>query len=446
MAWSDYPHLYARIFGAPLAVSVVPLKAMVEGLRARVEHGSTQLEASTRKPSALTIVDHDRKAAVPSSVRVAVIPMRGALAHRGGMDAACNEIRGYDALSAELRGAIADDAIDGVLLDVDSPGGEVAGLPELAAEVMAARGKKPIFAVVNTIAASAAYWLAASADKVFVSPSGQVGSIGIVVLHVDQSAKDKADGLSYTFVHAGENKLDGHPHAPLADAAKAKVQERVDAIYGQFVDHVAKARGIDASAVLATKADVLGPDKAKAAGLVDAIGTYDEAMNALAAEVVARNGGVGMDAKAILAENEKLKIEQAQAQAKIAALELAQKTGAEAVAKAKAEAITAKVEALKKRAVPNAVSESDLTNVRALYEGGHDAMADRMGDLLVSGSGSTTQGGKLFSLAGGSPADSHKATVAHQANQLRAAGWHVETNAEGTEITKKTPPQKVGGR
>lgn len=444
MAWSDYPHLYARIFGAPLAVAVVPLKAMVEGLRARVEADarrdgpSERASVSMRATSVVTATEQ-----APVEARIAVIPVTGTLAHRAGFDANCTPIRGYDAISRDLREALADSSIDAILLDVDSPGGEVAGLPELANELMAARGVKPIHAVANTVAASAAYWLASAADRVTASPSAQVGSIGIVALHVDQSEKDKAEGLTYTFVHAGERKVEGHPHAPLSDDARKNVQARVDALYGTFVDHVAKARGLEPSAVIGTKAAVLSAQEAKASGLVDAVGTYDEALRALADDVVGRAiGGTDVDAKAMQAKIAELESEKAKASAKIAELEAAQKAAADVAAKARAATIDAAILALKKRAEPNALAEDDVVQVRALYEAGNEKLAARMGDLLVSRASSTpgASGGTFTSLAEGTPQSTVKATVAHQAAQLRAAGWSVETNAEGTEITKKTPP------
>lgn len=385
-----YPHLAARIFGRPLAVAPGYLSVALEGIGARLLGGeklpepagmrAEKVARQGRHKAQLGALD---SAAQGSNVRLAVIPVHGAMSMRGGMDAASNELRSYDSIRRDLRSALADSAVGGVLLDVDSPGGEVAGLPELAAEILAARGSKPIFALANTDACSAAYWLASSADRVFVTPSGSVGSIGVVAAHVDQSARDAQSGVKWTFVHAGAKKVDGHSHAPLAPAVHAEVQGEVDRLYGEFVSHVASARGLDASIVRQTEAGVMSAAEALRVGLVDQVGTFDDAIRALATEAGKQNNsgrasarGARMDGEnmsqevaAILAkrdeENAALKARLEAAEATLASVKKAED---ERVAKANGDAI----EKLKKDACAagSPVPEADLAKVRSAFERG----------------------------------------------------------------------------
>lgn len=147
-------------------------------------------------------------------------------------------------IAAALHEGLADPEVNRIVLDIDSPGGSVDGVPELAAEIHAARAKKPITAMVDTVAASAAYWLASQANEIIVAPSGQVGSIGVFGLHLDRSRQLEAEGITPTFIHAGKYKVEENPLQPLSDEAKASIQERIDAFYSMFIRDVAKGRGV----------------------------------------------------------------------------------------------------------------------------------------------------------------------------------------------------------
>lgn len=387
-----YPHLAARIFGRPLAVAPGYLSVALEGIGPRLLDGERLPEPAGMR--ALKVARTSRhaeqigplsSAATRTGTRLAVIPLHGALSRRGGMDAASNELRSYDSVRQDLRSALADESVGGVLLDVDSPGGEVAGLPELAAEILAARGSKPVYALANTDACSAAYWLASGAERVFVTPSGSVGSIGVVAAHVDQSARDAQSGVRWTFVHAGAKKVDGHSHAPLTPSVHAEIQAEVDRLHGEFVAHVASARGLDAARVRGTEAAVMSADEALRAGLVDQVGTFDDAVNALAARVAqgptnstkrANARGVRMDGENLSPEVAALLAKRdadnaalsARLEAAEATLSAFKKAEDERTAKAQAEAI----ESLKRDACAagSPVAESDLDKVRAAFARG----------------------------------------------------------------------------
>lgn len=189
-----------------------------------------------------------------------------------------------EALASEIRSAVADPNVSSILLDVDSPGGEVFGVSEAANAIRALRGVKPIVAVANPIMASAAYWLASQADEVVAAPSSLVGSIGAFAVHVDESALLTNEGLKVTPVSYGRMKVAGASFAPLSDEAKNSMQTRVD-YYGKLMEgDIGRGRKLSAAAVHAQygEGDIFTPPEAKQRGLVDRIATLEEVASSLA--------------------------------------------------------------------------------------------------------------------------------------------------------------------
>jgi signal peptide peptidase SppA len=228
-------------------------------------------------------------AAAPASRSVgstAVIPIFGALAHRMGMFSEFSGGTSYTAVRAALRGALTDTNVSSILLEIDSPGGNVDGLPELADEIYAARGQKPIGAIANTLSASAAYWLGSQVDDFAVTPSGVVGSVGVYMMHIDESQMNEKVGLAITYISAGEHKTEGNPDEPLSEDARGYLQSQVDAIYGQFIAAVARGRGAAKKAVRETygQGRVLMAEPALKVGMVDRIATLDEMVSRMASK------------------------------------------------------------------------------------------------------------------------------------------------------------------
>lgn len=181
---------------------------------------------------------------------VAVLPLKGMLRPAGG---GLFELLfgggGLPAFRDAFPAAVANDDVAGILIDVDSPGGSTDLIPETAAMVRDARGSKPIVAIANTIAASAAYWIAAQADELVVTPSGEVGAIGVFAMHEDISAALEREGVNVSLISAGRFKTEGNPFEPLSDEARTAIQSSVDDFYSMFVNDVAKARDVKASDV-----------------------------------------------------------------------------------------------------------------------------------------------------------------------------------------------------
>lgn len=185
-----------------------------------------------------------------------------------------------------FRTMAADPNVSAIVLDVDSPGGSVALVPETAAMIRAAsKPERPIVAVANSLAASAAYWIASAADELVVTPSGMVGSIGVYTVHQDLSEQLTQRGVRMTMISAGPRKVEGNPFEPLGAEARAALEERVVSAYQMFTADVAKHRGVPVSVVRADpeKAErhfgggrSYGAARAVELGMADRVATLDD--------------------------------------------------------------------------------------------------------------------------------------------------------------------------
>jgi signal peptide peptidase SppA len=149
----------------------------------------------------------------------------------------------YSAIRASVRRALADPSVRTIDLIVDSPGGSVLGLPETADVIFQANKVKPVNARIVGIAASAAYWLAAQASTITLTPSGEVGSVGVLDLHADISGALEKEGVKLTAIVAGPHKIERAPFAPLSDDAQAHMQTGVNAWYSDFLGAIRRGRG-----------------------------------------------------------------------------------------------------------------------------------------------------------------------------------------------------------
>lgn len=265
---------------------------------------------------------------------IAMIPVLGTLVQRGadGMDAQSG-MESYESVGNQLAAAMADKLVSGVLLEVDSPGGEAAGCFALAEQIRAYAGEKPIVAHANEHAFSAAYALGVAAGEFYVAPTGMVGSVGTIMMHADLSSYDAKRGIRYTAITFGERKADFSSHEPLTDAALIAAQDMVDRLGETFVAHVASMRGIDADAVRNTQAALLHPDQALALGMIDGTLTLPLAVSRLRKLIADKAGsGVGYSRAAAAAFTPKGNDMQPDTKTNAAADEL--------VAKAKAEGRT----------------------------------------------------------------------------------------------------------
>lgn len=272
------PHLASRLYGMPLLVARSKLEIILAVLGERI--GWPEPQAAVPVPSPRTQPD-----APPG---IAVIPIYGTLVRRSlGLEAASG-LTSYGEIGATLEAALADPAVTGILLDVDSPGGEAGGVFELAERIRAADAVKPVWAIASDSAFSAAYALACAASRLVVTRTGGVGSVGVIAMHVDQSVRDAQEGLRYTAITAGARKNDFSPHEQLSNEAAARLQAEVDRLYGIFVTHVAAMRGLDEDLVRSTEAGLFFGPEAVAAGLADGEASLDTVLTEFSAFLATR--------------------------------------------------------------------------------------------------------------------------------------------------------------
>lgn len=231
--------------------------------------------------------------------QIAIIPIVGVISHRMElMQDMSSAGVSPDMIARSFRAAINEPSVSAIVLDIDSPGGTVFGLMELGDEIRAARGKKPVVAVANGIAASAAYWLGSQAEEFVVTPSGQVGSVGVLSMHENVAEMLKKEGIEITLIHFGKYKVEGNPFEPLGEEARAAVKADVDAYGAMFHRAVAKGRGVSVEQVRTDfgQGRMVMASEAVARGMVDAVETFDEVIARLTKPKRAALAGTAADA------------------------------------------------------------------------------------------------------------------------------------------------------
>lgn len=229
------------------------------------------------------ISEQMRKPAMPKVAgTVAVMPLSGVLTQKGDWWGTS-----MDSFGRAFDAAVASENIAGIVLDIDSPGGTVAGTQMLANRIYEARGKKPVVAVANSLAASAAFWIGTSAETFVVAPDGDVGSVGVFSMHQDVSKLMDDMGVKTTLVHSGRFKVEGHPFGPLDEEARMEMQKRCDAFYESFVETVARNRGVRTPSVKNGfgQGRVVNAKEAEAEKMVDGVMTIDEVLRKMVGTV-----------------------------------------------------------------------------------------------------------------------------------------------------------------
>ncbi|WAP67220.1 S49 family peptidase [Jiella pelagia] len=268
-----YAHILAAFVSDVWAIEPQKLETIVDFLALQIDgekFDAEEIEARIAPQRAAAVARQEGD--------VAILPLRGVIANRMNMMSSISGGTSSEGFSRMFNAARADDSVKAIVLDVDSPGGNAQGADELAAEIFAARGTKPIIAQVNAQAASAAYWIASAADEIVVNPTAEVGAIGVYTVHSDMTSALEKLGVTKTVISAGRYKAEGL--TSLSDEAKAHIQGRVDAFYGMFVGRVAKGRGVSAAAVRGGFGEgrMVGAQAAVAEGMADRIATMSETL------------------------------------------------------------------------------------------------------------------------------------------------------------------------
>lgn len=273
-------HIADRVLNRPLLIAPEKAQVILSVLAGRI--GIDVAEAS-RFEGADTVTDADgRMRSVPYRVAngVGIITITGSLVNRGAWIGANSGLTSYEGIGHQIRTAAADPAVHSVILDLHSPGGEAVGAFETAALVRNLAASKRTVAIVNGMAASAAYAIASGASEIVTTETGVSGSIGVVLLHADFSRQLDRDGVTPTLIHAGAHKVDGNPFEPLSDDVRDSLQAEVDSFYDAFLATVAKGRGnrLTAAAARKTEARTFIGKAAVDAGVTDRIGTFESVL------------------------------------------------------------------------------------------------------------------------------------------------------------------------
>ncbi len=277
----------ALLFDVPMAMRQRALNSLLVSIAPRLaaaNAGESGFEVPKPHASAMNGKQRLPGGAWHAGEGIAVLPIVGPLLRRPSwLSQACG-FPTYQGVTDSLVELAVMPDVRGVLLDIDSAGGEANGVfdaAEFMRKVRAQTGKR-IWAIANEDACSAAYALASSASQIWLSRTAEVGSIGVMCAHIDQSERDKKAGLKWTYIYAGDHKTHGNPHEPLADDAYAAAKRDVDELQAMFVKLVSQHRGMTPGAVRATKADTFRGHAAVKVGLADRVGTFDECLAAFA--------------------------------------------------------------------------------------------------------------------------------------------------------------------
>lgn len=222
--------------------------------------------------------------------RVAVLPVMGVISQRVSMMDRASGGVSTEEIGQTLDSLVADKQVSSIVMAFDSPGGSVSGLPELAAKIRAARDQKKIIGLADSMAASAAYWLISQTSEVVVTPSGQVGSIGVIAAHDDITGALEQMGVKTTLITSAPHKAELYPESQLSDEARADMQAKVDKYHAMFVADIAAGRGITSRAVEKNFGGgrMLLAKDALAAGMVDKIATGEQLLSKLASAAGAK--------------------------------------------------------------------------------------------------------------------------------------------------------------
>jgi len=278
---STYTHIMGKITGTPWVIEPTMLQTIVSIVERRIagETVDSSEYAFGPQPGADELTESQADPASP----VGVLNINGPIFPKANMMTQMSGATSIEKLQSDFRQMVSNDTIKSIVLNIDSPGGMSDLIMEMGDTIYEARGQKPIVAVANTTAASAAYWLGSQAEQFYVTPSGQVGSVGVYTVHQDKSAQQEKEGISTTMISAGKYKVEGSPFGPLSDDAKEHMQERVNETYAEFVSAVARGRNTSEEVVKESYGDgrTYRAKTALAMNMVDGVQTLDSVVGGM---------------------------------------------------------------------------------------------------------------------------------------------------------------------
>lgn len=226
-----------------------------------------------------------RNDGVQMAGRVAIVPVFGVISQRVSLLEEASGGISTERIGATLESLVADKTVKSIVMAFNTPGGSVYGVPELGEKIRKLRDEKKIVGIADSIAASAGYWLASQTSELYVTPSGQIGSIGVIVSHADLSKMYEQEGVKVTNITSAPYKAEGNENEPLGDEARASLQSKVNAYHEMFVGAIAKGRGISAGTVEKDfgQGRMVLAQEAVSRGMADKVGTMETLLRRLGA-------------------------------------------------------------------------------------------------------------------------------------------------------------------
>lgn len=304
-----YPAVLQTFSRTPWAILPEKLEEMRALLRVKARGGEVSAD-QIREITAARRAD-----GVQMVGRIALLPVFGVIAQRVGMMGEASGGVGTEALGARLDALMNDREVKSIVMVFDSPGGSVYGVQELGDKIRGYRAAKKIVGVADSVAASAAYWLLSQTAEVNVTPSGQVGSIGVIIAHEDWSAAMEQAGVKVSYITSSAYKAEGAPEFPLSDEARADLQAKVNHYHSAFVGAIAKGRGVTEHKVSTGYGEgrMVTAQDAVDRGMADRVATL---------ETVLRRLGAGEAQAKLAAEGQRLTVAARAAQARARAVEV----------------------------------------------------------------------------------------------------------------------------
>lgn len=277
-----YPHIMRAVLGRPWAIDEESLAwaAICDVLALRAA-GETLSEADIT--ARIEAAANGPRSGAARQGALAIVPLYGVISPRANLMSRTSGGTTAEEFGAAFSAALRDPDIGSILIDVDSPGGQVEGIDEVATLIREARGVKPTTAIAYHVAASAALWIAAQADELVVTPSGSVGSVGVLYKHQDISEAEAKSGIRTTFISTARYKTEQSSHGPLTDEAAAHIRAEAEAWDRKFVSALATARGVSVDTVRADfgQGRMLRAEDAVRVGMADRVDTYDATVRRL---------------------------------------------------------------------------------------------------------------------------------------------------------------------
>ena len=420
--------LAARVFGVPLLIASAKLDAILAVLGPRLG-----LDLPTPSPGPET-EPKEREAATVDG-RIARVQIIGTLGHRVDMIDALSGASSYETMGEEIERLAADPEVDGILLEVDSFGGEAAGCFDLADRIRKAGAVKPIVGVASQYAMSAGYALLSQAATIFIPQSGEVGSIGVVTTHIDRSVQAAQAGIKVTHIYAGKHKVDGSPFSALDPEVAARLQADVETLYDQFVNVVSEGRGarLTAQAARDTEALTYIGQAAVDAGLADHVGDTAMALDALRGEIAERKMTQELQQALVT-----VTAERDGALKRIADFEGRERARLDADDAAYVERLCSA-----SAAIQQPLDAAKVARVQAHIRAGHRGLARELGDsfleVAAAKAGHAPGSAKVQPLAPPRESDAQTSAIRGEAAGLRRAGFAVVVAEDGRSIISATP-------